>query len=236
MPPPTPRPSFAQLHIPKGPSSTLRMSPLPSEVSSPNYRGNPFLRSNLSALIPPGKNCSLFIRKLPPNMTTHQLLSAIRGCGRIYSSYINPPFTFPDQTKVHETSAAKIVFFTRSGAETFYHRFGAQGFQIGSFCGTVLWNRVMVAEQHGLDETCSRVVVVSGSNWLVAREKLEQKIRDVCFYDLDEVLVHEADGVRTVEFRFGSYQAQAEAVFKVLGREYRDVDGVEVRFGRDPCE
>lgn len=88
---------------------------------SPNYRGDPDLARNRSAAIPAEQNCSLFVVGLAPDVTTHELLSGIRGVGRVYATHINPP----DPVRGHFGSAAKVVFFERAGAgmHLFTHTF-----------------------------------------------------------------------------------------------------------------
>jgi hypothetical protein len=58
---------------------------------SANYKGDYTLARNRPADIPEHENCSVFITGLPGNLTTNQLLSAIRDTGRIWASVINPP-------------------------------------------------------------------------------------------------------------------------------------------------
>ena len=61
-----------------------------------------------------GKNTCLWLEGLPANITYAELTASIKNCGRIYSTYINPPIAH------HQTSAAKLAFFTRAGAERLY--------------------------------------------------------------------------------------------------------------------
>ncbi|KAK3379249.1 hypothetical protein B0T24DRAFT_522047 [Lasiosphaeria ovina] len=95
---------------------------------SPRYKGDPLLERNRSAAIPPDANCSLFVIGLAPDLTTRDLLTAIRDTGRVYATHINPPET----NRGHATSAAKIIFFERAAAERFYNRFAADGFLPGN--------------------------------------------------------------------------------------------------------
>ena len=86
---------------------------------SPNYRGDPNLTRNQSAAIPTDANCSLFLVGLAPNLTTHELLAGIRSVGRVYATHINPP----DPGRGHVLSAAKVVFFERGSAGSFFFSF-----------------------------------------------------------------------------------------------------------------
>ena len=60
------------------------------------------------------KNTCLWLEGLPAKITYAELTASIKNCGRIYSTYINPPVAH------HQTSAAKLAFFTRAGAERLY--------------------------------------------------------------------------------------------------------------------
>lgn len=95
-----------------GPRSQQETHALLLKGFSPNYRGDPDLARNQSATIPADANCSLFLVGLAPDLTTHELLSGIRGVGRVYATHINPPA--PERG--HVLSAAKVVFFERRGA------------------------------------------------------------------------------------------------------------------------
>ncbi|KAI6082657.1 hypothetical protein F4821DRAFT_263694 [Hypoxylon rubiginosum] len=68
----------------------------------------------------PQLNTALWITNLSPTCTHRQLLNAIRGCGKVYTTVINPP---EEDTSVvpygmrptHTMSASKLVFFDRQG-------------------------------------------------------------------------------------------------------------------------
>lgn len=60
------------------------------------------------------KNTCLWLEGLPADITYAELTSSIKNSGRIYSTYINAPIAH------HQTSAAKLAFFTRVGAERLY--------------------------------------------------------------------------------------------------------------------
>ncbi|KAK4448058.1 hypothetical protein QBC34DRAFT_408052 [Podospora aff. communis PSN243] len=65
-----------------GPSQTDVANRLAAGVSI-YYRGNLHQEQNFSANIPPEDSCSFWLTNLPPNCTVHQLLSSIRGFGRV---------------------------------------------------------------------------------------------------------------------------------------------------------
>ncbi|KAI0165219.1 hypothetical protein GGR52DRAFT_585221 [Hypoxylon sp. FL1284] len=59
--------------------------------ASPFYRGNPFLEANQSADVAEAFNTSLWLTNLPPTCTHRELLGAIRRCGKVFATVINPP-------------------------------------------------------------------------------------------------------------------------------------------------
>ncbi|KAK4102839.1 hypothetical protein N658DRAFT_326356 [Parathielavia hyrcaniae] len=79
-------------------SRARRENPTPMDIAarvaagvSPNYRGDCRMARNRPANIPADQNCSVWITGLPPNVTTNELLGAIRDTGRIWASVIHPP-------------------------------------------------------------------------------------------------------------------------------------------------
>ncbi|KAK0738113.1 hypothetical protein B0T18DRAFT_394462 [Schizothecium vesticola] len=96
------------------------------------YRGDPRLVENYSAAISPDQSTSLFIKNLPVGTTITKILAHIRATGKVFSLYLNPP------TPPHHGCAAKICFFTREVAATFYHN-TRSGFLIDGHCATVVW-------------------------------------------------------------------------------------------------
>ncbi|KAK3905672.1 hypothetical protein C8A05DRAFT_41408 [Staphylotrichum tortipilum] len=207
---------------------------------SPNYRGDPEVARNQSAAIPADANCSLFLVGLAPDLTTHELLAGIRGVGRVYATHINPPV--PERG--HVFSAAKLVFFERKGAETFYTLHAAAGFATPRnphLRARVTWNRVRSAEVDRGGRR-SRVLLISGPADVVDPGRLCAYLDTKMVYQLDEVLQHHhgyasssetgSDGGRVLlEFRFGSFRCQAEAARMALMREFREL-GVVCDYGR----
>ncbi|KAK4183406.1 hypothetical protein QBC35DRAFT_543807 [Podospora australis] len=198
---------------------------------SPNYRGNPDLDRNRSAMIPEGENCSLFLVGLPPNISTHDLLAGVRGIGRVYATHINPP----EPNRGHEMSAAKLVFFDRDAAERFYAFAQGEGFRVPAnptFRARVTWNRIRSAQVDPAGVK-SRVLLISGPPEVVNEGYLRAYFDQKLIYQIDEILSHgtSPDGSRAlVEFRFGSYRCQAEAARMALSREFREW-GVLCEFG-----
>lgn len=202
---------------------------------SPYYQGDVDNEENRSANIPDEENCSVFVRGLPPAVTYHQVLAAIRNTGRVYQTYLNPP----EPAKGHMTSAGKVVFFDRPSAERFWeeHRRGfvVQGYP--SFRGQLIWNRVKSAAIDG-PKNMSRVLVISGPDHIVNEYFLTQFFQSKIEFQVDEVITHSQGGPfhqSVVEFRFGSFRCQAEHAKMALLREMSR-HGVQIHYGRDPCD
>ncbi|AEO66648.1 uncharacterized protein THITE_38236 [Thermothielavioides terrestris NRRL 8126] len=216
----------------EGPRSQQETLALLLKGFSPNYRGDPNLARNQSAMIPDDANCSLFLVGLAPDLTTHELLSGIRGVGRVFATHINPPA--PERG--HAFSAAKVVFFERRGAERFYNKFAATGYSTPRsphLRARVSWNRIRSAEVD-TGGTRSRVLLVSGPPAVVNEAFLCRYLDTKLVYQLDEVIWRgmSKDGGRVLlEVRFGSFRCQAEAARMALMREFREI-GVVCEYGK----
>ena len=153
---------------------------------SPNYRGNPALDRNRSASIVADKNCSLFITGLAPDLTTADLLGAIRDVGRVYATHINGP----EIRRGHKTCAAKVVFFERKAAERFYDRYKETGFAVpGSrpeHCGRVVWNRIR-SDEVDVGGRKSRVLLISGPPELVNPDSLRNYLAGKIQFQVESV-------------------------------------------------
>lgn len=201
---------------------------------SPNYRGNINLARNRSADIPADQNCALFILGLPPHVTVTELLGTVRNAGRVYATHVNAP----EPTKGHTTCAAKIIFFERRAAERFYDAHAASGLRIPGhpdFCARVVWNRIRTAAS-AAPRHHSRVLIIAGPAHVANPLALTAYFHSKFEFDVDEVVDRGgAASRRLVEYRFGSFRCQAEAAKIAIGRELADL-GVQVWFGRDPCD
>ncbi|KAK4040355.1 hypothetical protein C8A01DRAFT_35593, partial [Parachaetomium inaequale] len=106
---------------------------------SANYRGDAAVASNRSADIPEEENCSVWMEGLPRNVTTYQLLGAIRNIGRVWQTHTVRP------SGHHVTAAAKVTFFTAAAAQLMIAR-SRGGIRVQGYLATVLYNRTRVAE------------------------------------------------------------------------------------------
>ncbi|KAI1202084.1 hypothetical protein F5X97DRAFT_345969 [Nemania serpens] len=80
--------------------------------ASANYRGDPTLASNRSAVIPDSKNTSLWVTGIPRECASYSdLMDLLKGSGRILAASIN------DAPSRFRTAAATITFFRHVDAE-----------------------------------------------------------------------------------------------------------------------
>jgi hypothetical protein len=198
--------------------------------------GNIHIDRNKSANIPEHENCSLWLTRLPPNVTYTDLLAAIRDTGRVYQTHINRPV--PD--KGHHTSAGKIVFFDRASAERFFNWSANNGLAIPGYPGftaRVAWNRVLAAAVDGPStKDFSRVLLISGPKHMVNADFLTAYFRSKLDFNIDCIIDHGGDDYRaTIEYRFGSYRCQAESAKMAITRELWQ-HNVQVWFWTDPCD
>ncbi len=216
-----------------------RENPTPEEVArrvaagvSPNYRGSYHVARNLSANIPEEENCSVWITRLPGDLTTNQLLAAIRNTGRVFASAIQPS-VFHDGT-----AAAKVTFFAAESAQKFLKAANEHpGFWVGGRWALVRPDRIRIREVVRPAEH-SRVLRIAGPSALVAEEVLHERFSRNFVYQIDEVIpLILGEGIDVYEWRFGSYRCQAQWAWRMIREDSLfQAQGVRVRFERDPCD
>ncbi|KXH62235.1 hypothetical protein CNYM01_06959 [Colletotrichum nymphaeae SA-01] len=199
-----------------------------------NYAGDPTNLRNQSAPVKDEENTALFITGLPANCTHTMLLKAVACCapvGKVYATVINAPD--PAAGKLY--AAAKMVFFNRSGAENCFRAIKERRLIVGGRRPRVVWNRIKSAGQP--DTSNSRVVLIRGPSELVRRDELERWFSKKFSYQTEDVLVREVPqaGVTVLEWRFGSFRAQAEAATMFMSENKLDGTKLEWRWGLDPC-
>ncbi|KAI1810700.1 hypothetical protein GGS20DRAFT_162112 [Poronia punctata] len=208
----------------------------PPRPISQNYRGSLTRTAALSARIPAQSNTSVWIRGLPPTLNHKTLLAQLVNTGKIYATVINAP------RDPHNTCAAKVVFWTRSGVDNLLRK-ASRGefvfFEVTSgerFIPTVELNRILTAAQP--ESNRSRVLLVTGPREVVNFENLSRFWRETIRYELEDVSVflsssaaaaftrgsvnnddnNNVDDMTTVTMRwaFGSYRLQAQSAFKKI--------------------
>ncbi|KAK0643681.1 hypothetical protein B0T16DRAFT_459795 [Cercophora newfieldiana] len=187
--------------------------------NSANYEGDTNLRRNASADIPESDSCSFHIINLPADCTIKTLLGAIRNTGRVYASRIYKP------NKDHPfTAAAKLVFFEKSAAQRFFAaalRHGP-GFYVGTRRAYVVYHRILSAETRDRPNR-SRVLVITGPTAKVNEQYLNKHLSPLFSWQTDEVVtIWEMQKNRCLEYRFGSYRAQAESAMLYSRTEARE--------------
>ncbi|KAI1379162.1 hypothetical protein F4677DRAFT_453234 [Hypoxylon crocopeplum] len=208
---------------------------------SQNYRGVTDDPANHSQHIPIQQSCSVWIIGLPPNCTLSQLLSNVRGAGKIFRCYINPP------SGVNETAAAKIVFWDRAGTDSFLNQYVWGCFRVGQYRPTVTMNRIRTGEQPQSD--CTRVLRIVGPDSIINERYLTAFFERHFYYELEEATVihhNVANQTARIEFRFSSYKAQSASAAELMEKAIvGDIDmsdeemelWCQVRYfwGPDPC-
>lgn len=197
--------------------------------SSSNYLGDITIPNNRSADIPENENCSLWIIGLPALVTHKTLLGAIRGVGKIFASVISPP------NGNHYTSAAKIVFFERSQAETLRMLILQGSFYVmGRQITDVRWNNIKSARFPRSEQ--SRAIRITGAENLMDFDFFELFFKCRFTYELDcrGRVPCGIPGKVSHEWRFGSLRCQAASAKTAIERELSDTYDVE--WVRDPCE
>ncbi|KAK0738114.1 hypothetical protein B0T18DRAFT_333454 [Schizothecium vesticola] len=199
--------------------------------ASTEYLGDPSIPENMSADIPADQNTSLYVCGLGPDTKFSDILSAIRGVGKIYALHVNPPSDF------HPGSAAKICFFTRAAAEKFYN-ITRGGFLVKGWLAAVVWNRIRVPEQT-IHKDASRVVIIRGPKYVVNIKVISKVIdENIRYYDMEKASVKTHDfieGFAEMELHFACFRAQAHSAVIVLNRELRGA-GFRISYGTDRCE
>ncbi|KAI0009627.1 hypothetical protein F4779DRAFT_640347 [Xylariaceae sp. FL0662B] len=228
-----------------------RWSQMRPTGASPNYRGNPWIEANQSADIPEELNTALWIMNLPPTCTYQQLLGAIRGCGKVYATVINPPQEADsnnnnnlNRSTGHMTSAAKLVFFDRLGAERLFAQSQSGHFIVGGYLPVVRPNRIK-SKAREAGPQC-RVLHIEGPSALVNEHFLVAFFQTKFTFQLETILTLATHGAVTrQEWRFGSFRCQAESARQAITREKERATltereqqawgQVNVYFGVDPC-
>lgn len=198
----------------------------PSPVA---YRGDPTVERNRSANIPEGENCALWIWCLPAHVTYKELLSSIRGVGKIYAAVINPP------TGAIITSAAKVVFFQRFQAERLFDAIEAGRFVVmGKVIKRVAWNKIKSGAYPHLGH--SRAIRITGPQDLMDFDFFENFFLRKFAYDLDRrgVVFCNRPGLISHEWHFASLRCQAASAKTAIERELKGI--FEVEWAVDPCE
>ena len=237
----------------------------PPQLSVSNYRGDPTNPNNMSDEIPDSLNTSVFLEKLPGDLDYPGFLQSLRGTGRIFSVKIMGPVaagTAKSNTKI-DTSAAKVHFWDRTGADRFFALCRAGRLRMGGRVPLARPNYYRTRARPEHESRCSRVIIIEGPCEIVNQPYLKWFF-DLAFdWNIEEIIDLEPKAskntttttTRRLEYRFASYRAQAVTAFRRMEHaskgwsmlpNRRGVDlsvkqralwrDVRVEYGRDPCE
>lgn len=209
----------------------LHSTQIASLKFSPRYHGMHTENNASVESLAPDQNCALWLTNLPSDITHAELLSAIRNMGRIYATYIN----YPDYV-THNTSAAKVVFFTPEAAQKLLsHVTPATPMVIRGYQVKVALNRIKYA-RNSTEQGESRVLIITGNKAFVNERSLTAYFEERFAFQIDcaQTLIEHGDRA-VVEYKFGSYRCQAQMGMKALLLD-RPAGLEMVEYGKDPCE
>ncbi|RYO76175.1 hypothetical protein DL766_007474 [Monosporascus sp. MC13-8B] len=201
-----------------------------------NYGGNRTVAQQFKMWdIPDNMNTALWITGLPSDCKHQDLLAQIRGIGKVYSLHINKPIYGPDPTRpLKPNSAASLAFFTTEAAQVFFQRCKLAPFRVKGRRAFVRPNQNKVAPYH--DYGVSRVLIIQGLREYVTVKWLTCYLKEVVgmFWDTDRTFLQEIGAENRLEWHFGSWKSQAEAVHRAIYNNFGE--WMTVSYGIDPCE
>ncbi|KAI1642267.1 uncharacterized protein F4817DRAFT_369596 [Daldinia loculata] len=212
--------------------------PQQSHHWSANYHGSRASKRNYSEEIAEEQNCSVWITYLPAGCDSTMLCHSLRGTGKIYSMFINPP---NDQ---HRTSAAKVVFWDHRGVDKLIQMAESRQFRVGPNRPRVTPHRIKVSAQ--VPSRRSRVIEISGPMEIVNRDFLSAFFLERFWFDIESVqTIGIYGGISTMKWSFCCYRCQSQsAVWCIFDQKHRQTltdserrswSQVYVRWLEDPC-
>ncbi|KAK4197315.1 hypothetical protein QBC40DRAFT_257224 [Triangularia verruculosa] len=193
------------------------------------YKGDIFNRKNIPADIDDDMNVSVFLTNLPREYDEESLLAALlphRPFDRIYATSVTPP------GDNHDGSSAKIITFTRDGAERLLNFVNAGKLVIEGRVVRGRWNQIKTPAPGGA-HYLSRVLLIEVSQDVLNETKIRELLQANIVCQTGKITIKQVknnDHI-TIELPFCSYRAQAEAFRLLLAAEYPEA---KVRFGVDP--
>lgn len=179
------------------------------------------------------------------------LLGAIRGCGKVHETVINPPMPERGLT----TAACKLVFFERHGVDNLLAQSIGGAFRIMGYTPHVAMNRILKKPPISSGDE-SRVLRISGPSFLVNTTFLTAFLQTHFDFNLEEVVtllssddpLYGQNHITHQEWRFGSYRNQAKVAYKRIESTQAEKRAeaassmaswmwsmVKVEYGPDPC-
>ena len=206
----------------------------PSQRGS-NCKGTPYLNSaqtQSSGNISNENNCALFITGIPVAIPFSEIFDEITD-GAVRALSVKPPGTF-------NTSAAKLVFFSPQGAQSFFSRAHAgTGISLRESTLNVTYNRGGYL-QYCPDNIAIRVLFLEGPSNIMTWQYWKPFFDQACSYQLDRWIMHPCSNPnrRGMEVRFVRVDGQAQACFQIIVKDKTNKDWIDilVGYGLDPCE
>ncbi|PQE10723.1 f-box domain-containing protein [Rutstroemia sp. NJR-2017a WRK4] len=201
---------------------------------NPNYKGEITEFDLRNAMCPSDENCAIRIHRIDSDATLYEIFQIITH-GKVLSFHLNPAVE-----GIHTHAAARLVFVTRTAAESFISDVHSlRGLHIRGQRIEALWNRDRVSSTESRYEKISRVIRIKGPPQAISVAILTQFFRTQFAFQLvssKEWVEH--DGYRVVELAFSSIRAQSESAVKCF-RQFIDQKapdaGYRVWYSRDPC-
>jgi len=202
---------------------------------NPNYKGELTEQSIEMAKVEQHENCAIHVNGLPGNVSAQEFLSYVHT-GKVFLCTINPP------DEEIETSAARLVFTTRSAAERFLAEAnGWGGIRIRGLRIGAMWDRSRWGPAPEVDKHQTRVLQILGPN----KPKFNVDYVTAIFKkDIDFEYCGTREWARSkeqkvVEICFSSILGQSRQALKYF-KVRANFDGVEeffeVKYGPDPCD
>ncbi|KAI0161528.1 hypothetical protein GGR57DRAFT_518715 [Xylariaceae sp. FL1272] len=196
---------------------------------SENYGGNIFNPENHPADIAHEENTSIYLDRLPPNLTYAELLHGLKNTGYVKQCHIGAP-----NASNPDTSNAKVVFFAHADAQKVIDLDRNDSLIIAGVRPRIGWNRIRVPEDPVAGR--SRSLRIRGPTHLVNRAALEEFWTEANIY-WDTKCVTEVgevpNGNSVVWYTFGSWRCQSAAAKRAL--EVKHGNAVKVWYRKDPC-
>ncbi|KAK0707234.1 hypothetical protein B0T21DRAFT_298680 [Apiosordaria backusii] len=195
------------------------------------YKGDIHNTKNQQAETADYENASLFLTNLPLFYSERKLILALLPHGpfdRIYATSVTPPGVG------HNGSSAKVVTFTRRGAERLYAFIVSGQFIVDGRRVRCVWNSIKQRAPNAA-QYLSRVMIIRVQKAVLDEKRLIKLLNHNLVYQLEQdpkfTPAQDDSDITQIEVRFCSFRAQAEAFRILLASE---VPEAKVRFGIDP--
>ncbi|KAK6833134.1 hypothetical protein PG987_007828 [Apiospora arundinis] len=191
--------------------------------------------SNGPRSAPYSRNCAIFIRNLPPDVTYAEMFVQLRGVGKIVKLNLKPP----NDMRPSDGTAATLVMWNAKGFRRALSRFNSGEIQLRGHIATGVPHRRRVAAQQRHLQTggCSRVLQITGNPHVANVDYLLGFFSSLFVFELESVAVVSREyQTATVEVIFAAFKDQSHRAFRELMMTFPQREEIIVVYGRDPCE